>query len=1374
MDIKKINAGDSAQEVSDIVYENDLLLNAALYESIMESNSLVIKAGTSVKPKLLEYYVYYSDSLTYTGGINKYKSCKFKCPENTSLRIEGVFNANVIPVLYFDRYMKLIDNVPLGTTGSPLEVNTPKGTEYIAINIYDYYDKLLSVTFLNETILSNNNFGWDDIVGKKIPAGYDISRMLGCHLYNKDNHGFITPSGAYTPNELPPMYATDFIPIVKGKTLNYKVNLFNTNTCIAFYDRNKCLVRANGGEGFVTGSIVGGHDDIEYIRLSAQQKYAMYIWYEDDIDFSDLFDSQLGNPYANISAANIVSNKYMGLNKLTFGEYEDLTEPSDTVSSKVDVKYMQSTNKRFKNAVFITPETTELSFYYTNIKSILGDLNVGDQINTGYFAYIKSEQHSIKLGVYSSLSNTISNYIKIATNKWVFIPTQEVVTELNKNDKFRIGFYILPNTILENIEMTGLYAYVNNDINEYIPHYNDILGQEAFFDKTLNSIVNYIDGKDPSNLVRYCEFNSERPALEGSLGLDIEYKKSSKLDFINSVFLTPTSTRYYYFIGDNDLKSLINIGDKIKVGFWMKITADSDSKRIVRLYNGIDNYASNHQNVKPNEWEYYLKEYEINEISTQELRFGIYVDRTPIDIEEIEITGLTFYINKDINTYQPYYEPIINKAQIYTDNTIEKLKSDEDFSSPIIEKAVKDSVDFIEGKSNSNVLKYCELENNIPYVAKLNGEFEIKNSSDERFKNAVFYTPGNTTEAGYIFTADGPKGQAYEYIKEGDNIRAGFWCRINSSTLNSITIYGLYYGFNDTIAENSIKVNTNEWVFIQRNQAITIDNINRQFRCGFYFTSGNLANIDSVELTAFHLYVNKTISYYTPYYTTIEQRLKTYTNEQIEQKLTKSNGIKGANISRFLAKVWSKHSSFNDTYRQPSIKVSMIGDSIVNSIQGSLSKIENILAEQYPGVQFEYKHIPLGGMRAAQMMPAVWEVINWNPDLVIYGEWEDYKQSWNDRHYWESIVRLFRDYSQTDIALFAHSIVNPSAEFLANNNIQGYLTDIYSQTPKVRSTFMAIAKKYNCEFMDFQQPLIEGLLDGTYTVNQILKDFVHPTDVSCNVWGKVMKQHFVPIWENESYGQITGSETQKTYYLQEAVTVSDIPQFSTTGTWGQNNDSDMLKSEADNSTVELHSESCAGWQLVYKNTGKKFDILIDGKKPSTILSEYTTQPSGNHFAKFQKVQVSGNVLTDLQSERKFKLVVTSASRNSADKNKLTALTYNIVDKSTSMVLKANCNAFEDTMVNVGNGSLTIPYKYAGQINIIDSGYDPNYPEPENGNFIKVGNEFEFSVLKNYYDTLVTDNDNSIGIVDLFPLKRGNHSIKIIAENGVELDSLMEF
>jgi len=278
MNIKKINPGDSAQKVADIVYDNDSLLSAGLYESLMGAISLTVNSGTIIKPKLLTYYVYYSDIPVYMGTGTKYRSCKFRCPGEVSLKIEGGFNANVIPVLYFDRYMKLIDNIPLGTTGSPLEVTTPKGTEYVAINIFDHYDKYLTVTFLSDAVINNIDIEQANNPDELIPAGYDISRILGFHQYRKDYHGFIASGGGYAPNEQPAMYVTDYVKVIAGKTLNYKVNLYNSVTCIGLYDKNKKLLNtiAPSAGGFVTGSLAGdGADGVEYIRLSSQKYYGI-------------------------------------------------------------------------------------------------------------------------------------------------------------------------------------------------------------------------------------------------------------------------------------------------------------------------------------------------------------------------------------------------------------------------------------------------------------------------------------------------------------------------------------------------------------------------------------------------------------------------------------------------------------------------------------------------------------------------------------------------------------------------------------------------------------------------------------------------------------------------------------------------------------------------------------------------------------------------------------------------------------------------------------------------------------------------------------------------------------------------------------------
>lgn len=508
-----------------------------------------------------------------------------------------------------------------------------------------------------------------------------------------------------------------------------------------------------------------------------------------------------------------------------------------------------------------------------------------------------------------------------------------------------------------------------------------------------------------------------------------------------------------------------------------------------------------------------------------------------------------------------------------------------------------------------------------------------------------------------------------------------------------------------------------------------------------------------------------------------------YLNKQKEDLVTKSylksllggtanNNNIGFGLQRLYAKLWSKMYGWDDMYKQRAIRIVSFADSIGNSI--GEDRMKNVFSTSFPDITFEWKFINYGGSSASHMLPQAKEAIMFNPDLVIIGEWETYKYDMSEQQPLDALIMLFKEYTGADIALWAHSFRRSSAEFLVAQNIQEYLE---SYTHRIRCMMMAYAKKYGCEFMDFQKPIITKLLTGEWTVNDVFAtptDLVHPSTAAINVFMEEMSKHFVPMYGNEQIANNNVSTlSQTTRMFAEAKALQDLSFVKMTGnaefaTTDLDRGGNLLVCSA-GSTLEFDINNACGCEITtFGSHAGKYRVEINGESARNTILDWAGCVGADKgqeviFDRIHKAVITKNVITS-GDDLSFRIVVTSIN---FDEGSIGYDLYQSAEKIGSGDISKDCT------FSFNGGEILIPQYYGFIRNYRSGEYDTNYPAPPDISVIEVGDEFEFIVHRGTYDEVIVENNNLTQFNNLVGLRKGNYKIKLtVTEGTVAFDSMM--
>lgn len=474
-------------------------------------------------------------------------------------------------------------------------------------------------------------------------------------------------------------------------------------------------------------------------------------------------------------------------------------------------------------------------------------------------------------------------------------------------------------------------------------------------------------------------------------------------------------------------------------------------------------------------------------------------------------------------------------------------------------------------------------------------------------------------------------------------------------------------------------------------------------------------------------------------------------NANFTQLYNRSKGY-GSKIQKFLMKLRSEED------RYETIRIGLIGDSILGFWEASGYDFIAYLQSLFPNKIFEKLVIKLGGTGSAYFQAGVWEMANYNPDLIIIGEWESYSEV----DWLENMFKTFRERCSSDIAIYPFSMISTDMDLLSANDISGF---IIGETQQYRNWYFSISQKYNCEILDIHQPWIKVLLDGTETSSTLLQDTIHPTDLAFSYWYEELDNHFSPTWDYEQMSYHNDGKYFKTIYFRESIQIPDFTEVLNSGTWDVNealidNSIACLRSSTPNDYIEFIINGI-GFELShFGDAVGQYGLLIDGVAPNTLLRDYATENGGSELQRMYKIIVNSNILDNDEAERAFYFTVLTVTRDVDDN--ITSLTYEIEDVTNAVVVGEG-EATQDETFTYNGGSFTLPAMYAGVPNLRDV----------NNTFV-VGYSSQFNIKKNWYDTIDISADNLTTVTRIFGLDRGDHTVRLTVNSGtVNLDSIME-
>ncbi|MDR1455604.1 MAG: hypothetical protein LBJ01_08135 [Tannerella sp.] len=477
----------------------------------------------------------------------------------------------------------------------------------------------------------------------------------------------------------------------------------------------------------------------------------------------------------------------------------------------------------------------------------------------------------------------------------------------------------------------------------------------------------------------------------------------------------------------------------------------------------------------------------------------------------------------------------------------------------------------------------------------------------------------------------------------------------------------------------------------------------------------------------------------------------------------------GIGLQRLYAKLWSKSKGWDDIYKQDEIRIVSFADSIGNSIgEGNFN---SVLSYAFPSVTFKWMFVNYGGSGPQHMLAKAREAIMFNPDLVLCGEWETYSTDFKDQQPLDTLIMLFREYSQADIALWAHSLRRESTDLLEAGDIDGYLD---SYTHKIRCMYMAYSHKYGCEFMDLQQPLLVQLITGEKTSDDLFAnsmDVVHPSPYTVGIFVEQMKKHFPAMWNNENIANNICGRYQTTHLLSEAVVLADMSAIRLTGNASfeqttASRSGNLIKCET-GSTLEWNMEGVTGCEITTfgKYTGA-YEVYINGEPARNLIKDYTTCTDADFFARIHKAVIIENILADSEVGKYFKFVITSVDFSGA------GIGYDLY-QGNMLVGSGNTNG--DGSFGYNGGIISVPAYYGFTRNWRSGEYDTNYPPPSNIVAIKVGDVYDFKVMRGTQNLVTVTNNNQTERNELVGLKKGSYSIRVeVVSGAVCFDSYMEY
>lgn len=467
----------------------------------------------------------------------------------------------------------------------------------------------------------------------------------------------------------------------------------------------------------------------------------------------------------------------------------------------------------------------------------------------------------------------------------------------------------------------------------------------------------------------------------------------------------------------------------------------------------------------------------------------------------------------------------------------------------------------------------------------------------------------------------------------------------------------------------------------------------------------------------------------------------------------------GSRMQHFLAKVNAPASILKDS----TIRVALIGDSIAGGWALSDHWFFNQLPLIYPQATFEFKLVSFGGTGANFQIACVNEIVNWDPDLVLYMEYENNLVQFE---YTRRTLIELTDKTNSDICLVPWTLRKGDMDYIAAKNHSAWIA---GQSYSHIIALIQLCAEFNIEYINWHYDVIPGLWDGTYTSANFFDgaETIHVNDYFYEVANNSIKRHFARysdtldgnIFLNNYLLNSYAPQKTKQIALAEAITLPDLTKATKSGTWSVvsvNTDKsyEVLRSSTPTDYIERKFTGIGVELSYFGGHVGEIGILVDGVALSTLLKDYQTQftaVGGGVLGSTNrplKVIVNSNILTNAETERVFKITMTSATA------------YTLYDVTAGNTVVDTGSISSDKTVSYLGGSITIPAMYANIANFVPT--------------IVSGTSWQFSLKKNWYDSVAVSADNLTHTVRIFGLERKEHTVRMTCNSGtISLDSLME-
>ena len=471
----------------------------------------------------------------------------------------------------------------------------------------------------------------------------------------------------------------------------------------------------------------------------------------------------------------------------------------------------------------------------------------------------------------------------------------------------------------------------------------------------------------------------------------------------------------------------------------------------------------------------------------------------------------------------------------------------------------------------------------------------------------------------------------------------------------------------------------------------------------------------------------------------------------------------GANIQNFIKKAIDYR---NSEFAATAPLIVILGDSITSDLYAYTwsNYLKNILINNY-GIPAENIEIHwYGGYGIENMVPFIDDILLFpNPDLIVFAENEGAGTGDVSLKRIEQTMQLIRERTTADLCITTWGSSD--------------LTTIYnSGTPytwsqvadmeqyKVMNFYRGLAYKYNAELLDFNQALIQWVIDGGNPAS-VYTDAPHMTEAGYNIVNAVVLKHFQDstFIERLNKPNVLSKLEKSIHLVRDFVWESHLGSckevsFLNRANWLGESYNQYIYCSTLNEEMIIDFDGI-GFELFYTYNGATHSIEIsdDGGNAYVAPSaydyygkplQYATEVRSITYAAnadlwrttrpIMHVEVLNNILPDgtlISGQYKIKVKTVTDGGESPD--------------------TVVCELFNPAGTSLGTftvgttetiGDFRLPAGYNGRGNSFNSVTYSNW---------KVDDEYEFYVKSNWRDTFSTGTS-----VKIIGLKNQNHKIKI--------------